>query len=143
MGGNRRFRTATYVDSEGNRHTAKDRNGNNIEVPENNLTAEQSRRLASKRSQNRNLRAAIAKERMLNAQAMQEVRKMARTVWAGNTTSPNVTSFDLDEYIENSTKLAELTNQIKPGTISNVDEGRFYTNDEYKEMEKILGVKLM
>ena len=149
MGGNTkfknaRFRTATYVDSEGNRHTVKDRNGNNIEIPEKQMTAEQKQKLASNRANNRKTALDNARERMLNAKAVQEVRKMARTVWAGNSTSPNAPqSFDLNLYMDNSYKLAELTNQIKPGTISNVVDGRFYSNDEFKEMEKILGVKLL
>ena len=150
MGGNAnyRYRTAVYTDSEGNRHTVKDANGNNIEIPEFKYTNRQTKKLNAFRVKNRSQDTANAHERMMNAKALKQVRDIAKQYrsfskkWDGNVPmGGEVDEFlnDLDKATDNLETLAKLANQIKPGT---VDLKNYSLGDARRAIEKVLGVKL-
>ena len=151
MGGNTKFkgartRTATYEDTDGTRKAVRDSNGNIIRVG---VGAQVGR------GHRTNTTAANARNRILNAKAIQEVRDLAKTVRTiGNASVANVTQQQFlnitPESIAKSNdalkQLAILANQVEPGKVDALINSGSWTMGEIrqasKEVERILGVKL-
>ena len=144
MGGNAKYkgarmRTATYEDTDGTRKAVTDTNGNVIRVGVGRQVG---------RTGRTNTTAANARERMLNAKAMEQVNDIVRQIhgfdkkWNGSVPlGDEVDEFmkDLDTATDNLEKLVKLANQIQPGT---VDLKMYSTADATKAVEKVLGIKL-
>lgn len=151
MGGNAKFknarmRTATYVDTDDTRKAVTDTNGNVIRVgvgPQVGRTGRTNTAMAN------------ARNRILNAKAIQEVRDLAKTVRTiGNASVANVTEQQFlkitPESIAKSSdalkQLAILANQVEPGKVDALINNGSWTMGELrqasKEVERILGVKL-
>ena len=153
MGGSRPYRPVARLRG-GQLDIATDENGvqRRVLMPRQ-QTAGQTRRLNSTRSQNRNQNASNQRERMMNGQAVQQVRDMAREFRTLDKEIGNVLlniagnpNFDLDKYIADvdkrnsiETTLATLANQVQQGTVPNVSA---ISPNDRKNIEKVLGVKL-
>ena len=138
MGGNAKYRSHTAVirnpHNESGFQAMRDANGNLIRIPE-------SERVVGKNKRTANL--ANAKERMLNAKALKEVRDLAKSLRkAFDVGNPN--GRFTNQYRSDFRKIANLANQIQPKSVS--DLALTYPNlvstDELNNIEKALGVKL-
>ena len=150
MGGNAKYRSHTAVirntNSESGVQAMRDSSGNLIRIPESERVVGRNNRTGANR--------ANARERMLNNQAIQEVRDLAKIVrTVGNGRVGNITaSQQANMSLENVKKsndalmqLATLANQIEPGKVDALFGGSYSLGEirkATKEVERILGVKL-
>ena len=148
MGGNTKFkgarmRTATVGNTEANRQAVKDKNGNIIRVAEGRQVG---------RDKRTNTAISNARERMLNAKAIQDIRDTAKQYQklskslSARERKIGISDFDyasfnkdLGESVRLAKKLGNMANQVKPGTIYNVNA---ISPREIRTIEQVLGVKL-
>ena len=148
MGGNKRFHTAV-IRNRGNAsgvQEMRDSNGNLIRIPEGKNVGRDNRT---------NTTMGNARERMLNAKAIQEVRDTAKQIrafskkWA----TKKINMDNAKELIREGTqaqrnleKLARIANQVHPSSADAVLWPSSHTQAEIdnakKNIERILGVKL-
>ena len=152
MGGNAkyknaRFRTVTGTDNNGNQQVVNDQTGNPLRVAE---------RAQVGRKNRTNTTATNARERMLNAEAIKDIRdtaKYLRNFTAKYLGIGNVTGSNWEEYLKESDKarkaqekLANLANQIQPNVadaILHPSLNNFNQIDTaWDEVEKLLNVKV-
>ena len=144
MGGNAKYRSHTAVIrnpyNESGFQAMRDANGNLIRIPESNSVG---------RGQRTNTTAVNAKERMLNAQAIKDLRDTAKEYRAYKSLPPIGTQFgsDFTKRVEEMKKqkqrldkLASIANSIQPGA---VDFSTGQTLDQAeKAIEMLLNIKL-
>ena len=150
MGGNVKYRSryVYYTDANGTKQVMRDSSGNPVKTGYPQYTDDGARKLKSLNATRRANGATNARERMLNAQAVKQVRDMAKEyrdlekqrvklLFGTDTDKLNNT---IDRIKNVRTTLANLANQVQPGTISNPN--RLLTVNEEKKIESILGIKL-
>ena len=146
MGGNAKYRSHTAVirnaNSESGFQAMRDSNGNLIRIPESERVVGRNKRTGANLSN--------ARERMMNAQALKEVRDDAKAL--GKTFSAVLKSGgvllkptqDYGTFDSKFKKLANMVNTIKPGTISDdvINNSWNASSADMKNIEQILGVKI-
>lgn len=148
MGGNAKYkgarmRTATYNETDGTRKAVTDSNGNIIRVGVGPQVG---------RDKRTNTAISNARERMLNAKAIQDVRDTAKQYQklskslSARERKIGISDFDyasfnkdLGESVRLAKKLGNMANQVQPGTIYNVNA---ISPREIRTIEQVLGVKL-
>ena len=152
MGGNAkyknaRFRTVTGTDNNGNQQVVNDQTGNPLRVAE---------RAQVGRKNRTNTTATNARERMLNADAIKDIRDTAKFIrnfhakysGIGKVTGSNWQEYlkDADKAVREQEKLAKLANQIQPNVGDAILWPNRYTQQQidtaWNEVEKILNVKV-
>ena len=145
MGGNAKYRSHTAVIrnpyNESGFQAMRDSNGKLIRIPESERVVGKDKRTANR---------ANAKERMLNAQALNEIRDLARSFRVSARRAKANKGYssknEMDEQRNNLMKLANIANQIQPGAASDLLKPNPNAQDARKaakEIEKVLGVKLI
>ena len=136
MGGNAKYRYHTgVIRNTGNAsgvQEMRDSNGNLIRIPEGKNVGRDNRSGANRQN---------AKERMLNAKAIQEVRDAVKEVRKSYGTTFGMSS---DKFGNSIRKLGDIANQIQPKSVSDLtmDYPELVTTDEIENIEKVLGVTL-
>ena len=152
MGGNVKYRSryVYYTDANGTKQVMRDSSGNPVKTGYPQYTDDGTRKLKSLNATRRANGATNARERMLNAQAVKQVRDLAKEY---RTVTKNITDqllgnapIDFDTYNKNVDRrndinktLANLANQVQSGTVPNVNA---ITPNDRKNIESILGIKL-
>ena len=140
MGGNAKYRYHTAVirnrGNESGVQEMRDANGDLIRIRESERVVGKNNRTSANRQN--------ARERMLNAKAMNQVRDLAKEIRQINKELGSSASTDwnkVNKALDNYKQLGALANQIQPGAVSDNPNG-LYTSSEIKTMEKLLGIKL-
>ena len=135
MGGNAKYRTATYVDMDGTRKAVRDSNGNIIRVGVGPQVG---------RGQRTNTTASNAKERMLNGQAIKQIRDLAKkyrqSVKNGETDISSITRLAI--IAQKVTTDDVLYNVIDNTILDDIPVGGGKWKKGVGIVEAILGVKL-
>ena len=149
MGGNVKYRNryVYYTDANGEKQVMRDSNGNPVKTGYPQYTEDGMRKLKSLNAKRKATGATNARERMLNSEAITQVRVAVKNVKKFNKfmTGPDLLKTPQDElkkisneFNKNYSFLENLTTQID----SNVKR---YSDGKVKmsEIERVLGVKLM
>ena len=146
MGGNARYHTAVIrnADNASGFQEMRDANGDLIRIRESKRVVGRNQRTSDK---------ANARERMLNARALGEIRNLARTVRSignirlGTMDANKHANTPIGKIWESNNaldQLATLANQIEPGSVDayfNVTSSQSI-KDAFNNIERILGVKI-
>ena len=139
MGGNAKYRSHTAVIrnpyNESGFQAMRDDNGKLIRIPESERVVGKDKRTANR---------ANAKERMMNAQALKQVRDIAKEIRTINKELGSSAKTDFDKVkkaLDDYKKLGNMANQIQPGAVSDNSSG-LYSSSEIKTIERLLNVKL-
>ena len=152
MGGNAkyknaRFRTVTGTDNNGNQQVVNDQTGNPLRVAE---------RAQVGRKNRTNTTATNARERILNAKAVKDIRDTAKFIrnfnakfsGIGKVTGSNWQEYlkEADKSVKAQNKLAQIANQIQPHVGDAILWPSRYTFQQidtaWNEVEKLLNVKV-
>ena len=142
MGGNAKYRYHTAVirnsNSESGFQAMRDSNGNLIRIPESERVVGRDKRTANR---------ANAKERMLNAKSLRQMRDLAKEYRNINKKWPigSVTEQNFDEYNNDINRRNQI--EVMLGTLANLVQQGIVSNpyamskQDRDNVEKLLGIK--